>query len=200
MAIELRPEHLSIYSLIFEAGTPLAALRDRGEVREVDDDTQRRQQEALRDRLGAAGYRHYEISNYARPGFECRHNLLYWGAGEYVGCGPSAHSHWNGVRSGNVRDLHAYTGALLNGRSPRDFEERLEPEAKARETLVMALRRLTGVRRDTFRRQTGFDYLDLCGEPIRRFGQMGLLDANEDRVRLTEEGVFVSNALFAELV
>jgi oxygen-independent coproporphyrinogen-3 oxidase len=199
-AIALGPEHLSFYSLIFEEGTPLLELKRRGFVSEVDDEEQRAQQEALRDALTAAGYCHYEISNYARPVRACRHNLLYWGAGEYIGCGPSAHSHWRGRRYGNVRDLHRYVEALLNGRSACDFEEHLDPEAKARETLVMSLRRLDGLSRSRFRSDTGFDVADLCGDQLERFRQLGLLEMSGDCLRLTEEGVFVSNALFAEMV
>jgi oxygen-independent coproporphyrinogen III oxidase len=198
---ELAPEHVACYALIFEDGTPLTDLRDRGFVKEVDDDEQFAQYQCVRNRLAEAGYAHYEISNFARPGRECRHNILYWSGAEYLGCGPSAHSHWQGLRYGNVRSLEDYCASLIDeGRSPREFEERLEPEAKARETLVMSLRRLDGVSRSAFKNQTGFDYADLCGATLRRLESLGLLDASGERLRLTEEGLFVSDGVFADLV
>ncbi|HOW97161.1 MAG TPA: radical SAM family heme chaperone HemW [Kiritimatiellia bacterium] len=97
-ALALGPEHLSVYGLTFEDGTPLARRRDAGEVAELDEDEQLRQFRVVRETLKGAGFHHYEISNYARPGRECRHNLLYWGPGEYLGLGPAAHSHWGGQR------------------------------------------------------------------------------------------------------
>ena len=198
--IALGPEHAACYCLIFEDGTPLADLQRQGFVKEVDDDTELAQYRQVRTRLAAAGYGHYEISNFARPGRTCAHNLLYWGAGEYIGCGPSAHSHWAGARYGNLRDLATYCDRLLAGGSVRAFTELLEPDAKARETLVMALRRLDGITRDAFRAATGYDYVHLCGDTIDWLCQEGLLEESGTRLRLTEQGLFLSDGVFAELV
>jgi oxygen-independent coproporphyrinogen-3 oxidase len=197
---DLGPEHASCYCLIFEEGTPLFGKRALGLVREVDEEEELAQYELAREAFARAGFRQYEISNWARPGRECRHNLLYWGGGEYVGLGPSAHSHWGGARWGNVRSLALYCDALLEGRSPREFEERLEPEAKAREALVMGLRRTAGVERARFREESGFEIEALSGPAIARLAALGLLEASAERVRLTERGLFVSDAVFAELV
>lgn len=198
--VNLEPEHVACYCLIFEEGTPLTRLRDAGEVAEVEDDEQIEQYRLIRRTLSEAGYRHYEISNFAKPGFECRHNLLYWGSGEYIGCGPAAHSHWGGVRYANVRSVDDYCSALLAGRSARATEERLEPEAKAREALVMGLRRLDGVSREEFKARTGFDYRDLRGREIDWLVELGMLEETGGRLRLTEKGLFVSDSVFAELV
>ncbi len=198
--IALEPEHVSCYGLIFEKGTPLTRSRDEGVVREVDDDEQLAQFEFVRRTLRDAGYHHYEISNFAKPGFECRHNLLYWSGGEYVGCGPAAHGHWKGRRYGNVRDVGNYGRMLLDGEGVRATEERLPPEAKARETLVMSLRRLDGVSRADFRKATGFDYRALRGKEIEQLCRDGFLEETGERLRLTDKGLFVSDAVFAELV
>ncbi|HEY8241781.1 MAG TPA: radical SAM family heme chaperone HemW, partial [Kiritimatiellia bacterium] len=149
--VDLAPDHAACYCLIFEDGTPLADLRRKGFVKEVDDDEELEQYSLVRARLAAAGYHQYEISNFARPGRESRHNLLYWGPGEYIGCGPSAHSHWAGARFGNVRNLDQYCAKLLGGENAHAFEERLDPEKKAREALVMGLRRIDGVVRADFK-------------------------------------------------
>lgn len=199
-AIELGSEHVAAYCLIFEEGTPLTGRRDRGEVSEVVDEAQLEQYKFIGKALRAAGFGHYEISNFARPGFECRHNLLYWTGGEYIGCGPAAHSHWKGARYGNVKDLEAYGRAMREGKPAREFEERLEPEAKAREALVMGLRLIEGVARDEFQKRTGFDYIALRGKEIAWLCDEGLLVDQEGRLRLSEKGLFVSDSVFAELV
>ena len=109
-------------------------------------------------------------------------------------------AHWDGARWGNVRSLADYCDALLGGRSPREFEERLEPEAKARETLVMALRRTDGVEPARFREETGFELEALCGGTLERLAGLGLILRTDESVRLSEKGLFVSDAVFAELV
>ena len=198
--IALGPEHAACYCLIFEDGTPLADLQRQGFVKEVDDDTELRQYEVVRALLTGAGYEHYEISNYAKPGYHSAHNTLYWSAGEYIGCGPSAHSHWKGRRFGNIRSLDQYNQRMLAGESVLHFEEQLDPEAHAREALVMYLRLMHGVTRDEFRQKTGFDYQDLCGKEIAWLTEIGMLEAVNERLRLTAQGVFVSDAVFAELI
>ena len=190
--LELGPEHISCYCLSIEPGTDLARMN----VPEAEDEEALTQYQLIRHTLGAAGYEHYEISNFARPGRECRHNLLYWEGGEYIGCGPSAHSHWDGARWANAADTRDY---ILRG-PVRAFEERLAPEARARETLVMGLRKIRGVSRDLFRKQTGFDCYELRGPAIEKLIADGLLEQAGDFLRLTERALFVSNQVFVELV
>lgn len=199
-AIALGPDHIACYCLIFEDGTPLTELRNKGYLKEVDDDTELEQYQLVRSLLTGAGYEHYEISNYARPGFQSAHNLLYWSAGEYLGFGPSAHSHWQGRRFGNIRSLDEYVRRLLAGESVRQFEEQLDPEARAREALIMCLRRIDGVSREEFRQRTGFDLDGLCGGQLAWLQEIGMIAFDGERVRLTPQGVFVSDAVFAELV
>ncbi len=198
--LALQPEHASCYCLTFEEGTPLMDMKRKGYVAEVDAEEEREHYQLVRSLLRQAGYEQYEISNFARPGRICRHNLLYWGDGEYIGCGPSAHSHWRGRRSANVRSLRRYCRSLLSGDSPVDFEETLPAEAKARETLVMWLRRLDGVPRAAFQATTGYDYRELIGERIMELCALGVLEERDDVLRLSEDGLFVSNSVFAELV
>ncbi len=189
-AMALNPEHISCYCLEIEDGTPLAREVQAGNL-ETSGDEQRAQFDWARRRLADGGWGHYEISNFAAPGLECRQNLLYWSGGDYIGIGPAAHSHWNGVRWGHSPDLPRWT---------RAFEEQLEPEAKARETLVMGLRRLAGWTRAEFRAVTGFEYDALRGGEIARMVAEGWMVAENDRIRLSEEALFVSDSVFAELV
>jgi oxygen-independent coproporphyrinogen III oxidase len=189
-AISLNPEHVSCYCLEIEDGTPFAREAQAGRL-DVSEEDQRAQFDWARKKLAAGGRGHYEISNFAKPGRECRQNLLYWSGGEYIGIGPAAHSHWKGVRWGNSAELPEWK---------REFEERLAPEAKARETLVMGLRRIAGWGRDEFRAATGFDYEALRGSEIARLATEGRLIAEDNRIRLADEALFVSDSVFAELV
>jgi len=162
---------------------------------QLNEELEREMYDHIRRRLKKAGFVHYEISNFAKPGFECRHNLLYWTGGEYLGCGPAAHSHRKGTRWANVADLDDYCA-----KGPRrEFEETLDSEAKERETLVMGLRLLQGVEVSSRLRQD-------CGgqanvwTTIQRLESQGLLIVDGRHVRLTDEALFVSNSVFSELV
>lgn len=190
-ALALAPDHISAYCLEIEPGTPLAALRDAGRRVAAPPSLQRRAYDLLRSRLAAAGYRHYELSNFALPGHECRHNLLYWSGGSYIGLGPAAHSHWNGERRGNTPTLPAWSV---------EFRETLPPHRKACETLVMGLRRTAGWTRGGFRAATGFDYLDLRGDEIARLSSDGLLLSTPDSICLPPSAYFVSDTVFSVLV
>jgi oxygen-independent coproporphyrinogen-3 oxidase len=191
-ALALNPEHIAIYNMMYEEGTPLTDLN----LQKLDEELEREMYDWIRARLRAAGFVHYEISNFAKPGFECRHNLLYWNGGEYIGLGPAAHSHWKDVRWANVSELDDY---CANG-PRREFEETLDPEAKERETLVMGLRQLAGVEipesvwagatRSAVMQRSCFQALE----------KEGLLVIDGRRVRLADEALFVSDAVFAELV
>ncbi len=184
-ALALNPQHISIYNLMYEEGTLLTNLKPQ----KLDESLERDMYDLIRRRLTVAGFVHYEISNFARPGFECRHNLLYWSGGEYIGVGPAAHSHWKGMRWANTADLDGY---CANG-PRRAFDEKLDPEAKERETLVMGLRRLAGV-------DVSAGLWKTLGGNFRTLEKEGLLVIEGNRVRLSEEALFVSDAVFAELV
>ncbi|MEI7850454.1 MAG: radical SAM family heme chaperone HemW [Kiritimatiellales bacterium] len=200
-ALALDPEHIAIYNLMYEEGTPLTARNPQ----KLDEELEREMYDRIRARLKSAGFVHYEISNFAKPGFECRHNLLYWSGGEYIGLGPAAHSHWKGVRWANVSDLDDYcangpsTSSTSSGQAGlragprREFEERLDPEAKERETLVMGLRQLAGV-------EVSSSLWKKLADSFQCLEKEGLLVIDGRRIRLTEEALFVSDAVFADLV
>ncbi len=140
-AVALDPPHVSAYALTVEAGTPL----DLDPARHPDDDDQADKYLAATERLGAAGLDWYEISNWSRPGHECRHNLLYWTMGEYQGIGCAAHSHRAGRRFWNLRTPDRYVDAVNAGSSVEAADERLDPEASALEGLQLSLRTRLGV-------------------------------------------------------
>ena len=142
--LALEPPHISAYALTVEPGTPLARRIDVGDVLAPDDDDQADKYLAADARLEAAGLRWYEISNWSRPGGECRHNLLYWNQGEYLGVGCAAHGHTRGRRWWNVRTPERYIGLLARGQNPEAGSESLDPPARADEAIVLALRTRSG--------------------------------------------------------
>jgi len=200
MVARLGPEHISYYNLIYEPGTPMTHDRDTGRIIPPGDDEEADNYFAVKALLEDAGYGHYEISNFCKPDRECQHNLIYWQGGEYFGCGPSAHSHWNGARFGNIRDLQIYCDRLRGDEQPFDEVEYLLPEDKAREILVMWLRLMEGVDLTAFTLLAGRTVDELCGSTLNGLVEERLLKRKGNRLALTEEALFVSNSVFSELV
>ena len=162
-AVLLRPDHISLYGLTFERGTSFWSRRLKGELRSQEEETERAMYLAAIDRLTAAGYEHYETSNFALPGYRCRHNETYWAAREYYGVGPGAARYVGGVRSSNHRSTTTWLTRLRAGQSPVDESELLGPEDKAREALVLGLRRVQeGIDRQAFFAEFGY-YVDELG-------------------------------------
>jgi oxygen-independent coproporphyrinogen-3 oxidase len=199
-ALALGPHHVSTYGLTFERGTAFWGRRLRGEFAEVDEELQRDMYALAIDRLAAAGYEQYEVSNFARPGCRSRHNQVYWSGKGYFAYGPGAASYMDGVRKTNHRSTTTYLRRVLNGSSPIAEREELSSEARARELLVFGLRRMEGVSRREFSRQTGFECDDLVAAPLRKFIDLGLLADDGERIRLTREGLFVSDAMWPEML
>jgi oxygen-independent coproporphyrinogen-3 oxidase len=199
-AIAIQPDHVSTYGLTFERGTAFWSRKLRGELVEVDEELQREMYAVAIDRLAAAGYEQYEVSNFARPGCRSRHNQVYWSGDGYFAYGPGAASYIDGVRKTNHRSTTTYLRRVLDGGSPVAEREELSREAKARELLVFGLRRMEGISRVQFSSQTGFECDDLIAAPLRKFVDLGLLADDGERIRLTREGLFVSDAMWPEML
>ncbi len=200
-ALALDPAHLSCYGLVYEKGTALHRSLREGRVVPLDEDLERAMQETTIERLAQAGLEMYEISNFARPGHESRHNLAYWANDAYFGFGLGAARYQEGVRSVNTRELAAYLSRIETGRSAAGATETLEPDARARETLMLMLRRTKlGADRADFRRRAGFDLDQLAGDVVKRFVASGLLEDDGRRVRLSPEGVFLADLVLREIV
>jgi oxygen-independent coproporphyrinogen-3 oxidase len=199
-AIALEPEHISTYGLTFEQGTPFWTRQQRGELRAADEELERAMYAAVIDRLTAAGFEHYEVSHFARPGCRSRHNQAYWSGDGYFSAGPGAARYVDGIRETNHRSTTTWLHRVLAGQSPVAEREKLEPEARARELLVFSLRRIEGVSRREFAAQSGFTVDRLIAKPQAKFVALGLLEDDGDRLRLTREGLFVSDAIWPELL
>ncbi len=199
-ALALEPDHLSTYGLTLERGTRFWSRWQHGQFAALDEEIQRRMYLAAHDCLSAAGFNHYEVSNFARPGHRCRHNETYWLANEYFAVGPGAARYVNGRRETNHRSPFTYLKRVLNDESPVAEVEILSPESAARERLVLGLRRLEGVRRSSFAAQSGFEMDELVGPALQRFVELGLLIDKQDLIRLTRKGLLVSDAMWADFL
>ena len=200
-ALELGPSHLSCYGLVYEKGTALWKQWRAGQVNAVDEETERTMYAHTIDRLDRAGLAMYEISNFARPGHESRHNLVYWANDPYFGVGVGAARYVEGTRSVNTRDIFAYLRRIEENEPATGPTERLDPEAHARETAVLMLRRtVQGIDRPDFLRRTGFDLDALAGPAVRKYVASGLLEDDGQRARLTREGLFLADSVMSDLL
>ncbi len=199
-ALSLVPEHLSAYELTVEPGTRLAEEVRRGEKRKPSEEEILLMFRLLWERLSQEGLEHYEISNYARPGRRCLHNLFYWRAEPYLGLGPGAASFLRGQRSKTKEDLSLYQQALWQGKLPPQEKEQLDLEARFREAVILGLRLREGVKRSELKARFGLDLAAYYAQEITRLQALGLVFWDGERLFLTEEGLFLANVVFRELV
>jgi oxygen-independent coproporphyrinogen-3 oxidase len=199
-ALELEPDHVSTYGLTFERGTAFWSRLLKQQLVPADEELQRSMYEAAIDVITASGFEHYEVSNFARPGHRCRHNEVYWTGRGYYAVGPGASRFVNGRRETNHRSTTSYLRRVLAGESPTAECEQLDPPDAARERLVFSLRRLEGVDRTEFARETGYAIDDLVGAALGKYEQLGMLQIEGPRIRLTREGLLVSDAIWPDFL
>ena len=173
-ALEQQPQHLSTYGLTYEPGTPFQTALRKSQLVEINQATQRRMYEWTIDRLTAAGFEHYEVSNFARPGHRSRHNQIYWTGRPFFGIGPGAASYVGGERRMNHRSTTTFLDRTLAGELAVMETEWPDDESRARERLVFGLRRIEGIERQRFLAETGFDLLALGAEPLAAISRRGL--------------------------
>ncbi len=193
-------EHLSCYMLTVEPGTPLDRGVSRGTLQLPPEDEVVAMYELARYLLSSAGYRHYEISNWARPGHESAHNLTYWRNQPYLGIGAGAAGYWAGRRYKLFPNVRAYVEGARDGRIPLCEDEVEDPRRSASETLILGLRLEEGVSLDGYLRRHGTSPYDVFGEALSWGEGAGLLMKVDDRLKLTERGVLLSNELFERLL
>ena len=199
-ALALGTPHVSAYNLTYESNTAMAVRKRLGHFRPVDEDVELEMLHVTRARVRAAGYRAYEVSNYARPGDECRHNLVYWTGGNYLGLGPSAASHVEGWRWRNRPHLGEWENAVAAGDLPAADVESLSPGRRAGELAMLMLRLDRGIEFDAFAARTGRDARLAFRQQIDRLAPVGLIAVDATGVRLTERGINVADAIGAEFL
>ena len=213
-ALALNVEHLSAYCLMIEEGTPLwrmvssqrdsqgdwhkCAISDGTEVpvpMTVDEELERQMYDRLIDRLTADGYEHYELSNFARPGYRSRHNSSYWNGTPYIGIGAAAHSYNLSNRSWNISDLQSYINGIENGESVSESEP-IDEDTRYNDLITVALRTCEGLDLSTLSDR----HRDYCIKNARRFIDSGLLRLHNNHLILTRAGLFVSDMIMSELI
>ncbi len=193
----LRPAHISAYSLIVEEGTRLHEQVEQGLVKLPDEDTEREIYYATNKYLEMAGYGHYEISNYARAGRECRHNIIYWQGGEYAGFGLGAASYIHGVRYSNVRELQSYIANPLQDKCDVTV---ITPKDAMAEFMYLGLRMISGININEFRQRFGRHIDNVYGDVIDKYCRSKHMERNGDNIRLTQSGIDVSNVIFTDFI
>jgi oxygen-independent coproporphyrinogen III oxidase len=194
--LALAPPHLSCYALTVEEGTRFAFNIQRGQSPAPDEGLQIEMDEAAQWMLGDAGYERYEVSNYAKPGYACRHNLLYWTNGEYLGLGPSAQSYLNGMRFGNIANIEAYDASLGKSRLPIDDCTRLSKEEQLRDAVIFGLRLIQGIPTERLH-QHAANY-GLTTVTARLFAHK-LIEEDGERSRLSAQGRLQAETIAGQL-
>jgi oxygen-independent coproporphyrinogen-3 oxidase len=199
-ALDLRPEHLSLYSLIIEEGTPFYTWTQEGRIIPGDEDLCADMYEYADERLQAAGYENYEISNWALPGHQCRHNLTYWHNLPYLGMGAGAYSCFGGRRFSNVLAPLEYIRLLRAHQRPEAESETVGRAQEMSETAFLGLRTAMGIHLPTFEQRFGESFAQFAGDRLHFVAEAGLLEQTHDWLRLTKRGRLLGNEVFLRLL
>ena len=199
-AMDLAPEHLALYALTYEAGTPLTRLRDRGELTACDEQLEADMYLEALERVGRRGYRQYEISNFALPGQRCLHNVACWDHQPYIGVGPSAVGYLDGVRYRNVSDVAGYV-EMIDRRGEAVVEtERVEGRRLIAEMAMLRLRLVEGIDTAAFHQRTGEDPSRAFADLIHRYQDLDMVRATPSRIALTRRGRLYADGIIADFM
>ena len=198
--VNLNPTHISAYSLILEENTELFDMYERKEFKLLDEDTDIEMYEYTINYLKSHGYNQYEISNYAKKGFECKHNILYWKCENYVGIGTSASGFLDEIRYNNLCEIDKYEELILNGKKPIEWEEKLSIKDKIEESIFLGLRMNEGIKFKDFKNKYDFNFLEEYKNEIEKLTKLQLIDINETGMKLTQKGKEISNSVFVEFI
>jgi oxygen-independent coproporphyrinogen III oxidase len=203
-AVKLPVTHISCYCLTYEKGAPLFDAKEKGSLVPADEDRSARMYSYAMEYFPWHGFQHYEVSNFAKKGFECKHNLGYWQNNEYVGLGPSAVSYINGARKRNLPDVREYIKRSKAGESAVISSERLDGDRKARETAAVKIRTAEGIDFDWFRKKTGRGFMKLEADSLRKLSGAGLIKYKKVRgmslgILLTKKGFLFCDTVSSEL-
>ena len=198
-ALQMRPEHISAYHLIYEEGTPLWNLKEAHQVEETDEDLSVSLFKELIHTLKSNGYEHYEISNFCRPGFHSRHNSSYWTGKKYLGCGPSAHSYDGISRQWNVASLSQYIQGIQKG-TPYQEKEELDLYTRYNDFIITRLRTTYGIPTHILKETFGGALFDYCMRMASPHLKQGFLTLDNHIMKLTEKGIFISYGIVSDLL
>ena len=200
--IKLSPEHISTYSLIIEEGTPFYKKLEKNEINLPGEEIERKMYWLVKRKLEDAGYVHYEISNFAKRGYESKHNLACWNQEEYVGVGAAAHSYTNNVRYSNICEIEEYINNYENDMETNNFEfhEKQTKDSKMKEFMMLGLRKINGIKIQDFKNKFGENPIYLYRKELDKLVNENLLEIDGDVIKLTEKGLDWANLVWEEFV
>jgi oxygen-independent coproporphyrinogen-3 oxidase len=198
-AFSLNPEHISAYGLTFEPGTVLFSMKQKSKVTEQNDDSMIQMYSILLREIKIRGYEAYELSNFCKPGYRSRHNSSYWKFVPYLGLGPSAHSFDGNSRQWNIASLKNYLDEIEIAGVFYE-KENLTPENLYNEFVMVSLRTMDGVNIQNLKQMFGPEYQHYFLGNVRQFANMGLIEIDEMKAKLTEKGIHLSNMIISELM
>lgn len=200
--IKLSPEHISTYSLIIEEGTPFYKKLEKNEINLPGEEIERKMYWLVKRKLEDAGYVHYEISNFAKRGYESKHNLACWNQEEYVGVGAAAHSYTNNVRYSNICEIEEYINNYENDMETNNFEfhEKQTKDSKMKEFMMLGLRKINGIKIQDFKNKFGENPIYLYRKELDKLVNENLLEIDGDVIKLTEKGLDLANLVWEEFV
>ena len=199
-ALTLPVQHISIYGLQLEEGTAFQRMADMGKLHLPTDELVEVMYDYIVEKLPEAGYQRYEISNYALPGYESKHNLSYWQDVDYLGLGSGAHSYWQGTRYENPIGIDDYISVLEAGRLPASVEEQVDRQAHMEEYCFLGLRTAAGIDKNLFQRKFGVDLFTVYGRTIEKLVAQDLLQHTARGIALTTLGMKYGNQVFGEFL
>ncbi|MDQ7798942.1 MAG: radical SAM family heme chaperone HemW [Candidatus Edwardsbacteria bacterium] len=197
-ALDLGPEHISLYSLTYEPDTEFTRRKEQGRFTPASEELEEEMYLAAIETMGSAGYAHYEVSNFARKNYRSRHNLNYWMGGDYLGFGAGAHSHLDGKRWSNFKEPDKYVAALAKGNSPVEMEETLTRDQRIFEAIFLGLRMVEGIAIGEFEKKWGMAPAKYMPKVWRRLEENYYLEKEGGRVRLSLEGLLLSDTILAD--
>jgi oxygen-independent coproporphyrinogen-3 oxidase len=197
-AIQAGIQHISTYSLTYEKNTPLERVKSAGKVKAVDEEADRKMYETAIEALTNGGFEHYEISNFAKAGFKCRHNLTYWKNNYYIGIGPSAASYIDNRRTENISDIEKYVECVEQDKKPAVERTKINPTERASQTAVLNLRLLEGIDLAGYKKKTGFDIYKLFGKSIEKNLRSNLLQLKDNRLNLTKQALPIADSVLCD--
>lgn len=198
--VKLNPTHISAYSLILEENTELFNMYEKHEFELLDEDTDIEMYEYTISYLKSNGYNQYEISNYAKKGFECKHNILYWKCENYVGLGVSASGFLNETRYNNLCELDEYEEIIHSGKKPIEWEEKLSIKDEIEESIFLGLRMNEGIKFKDFYEKYNFNFEEEYKNEIDKLKKMKLIETKDEGMKLTQKGREISNSVFVEFM
>lgn len=200
--IKLNPEHISVYSLILEEGTPLYFKVSNHQVQLPDDELERKMYWKVKEKLQEAGYIHYEISNFAKLGYESKHNLSCWNQEEYIGVGVASHSYTNNVRYSVIENIEEYIKNIDTDNEADNiiFHEKQNKDSKMREYMLLGLRKIEGIKIQEFKNKFEIDPIVLYKNELKKLKDEGLIKIDSNSIKLTNKGLDLANIVWEEFV